>query len=548
MKKNITFERFLLFCFSAIVLFSIISCNENLPKTNTSILEINEILSEKPNSETLDSLFNVVLELPLDSSRVDVLINIFRKSVRQRPLRVDVLDTALNNALKINYTNGIAESYSRKGLNARYDLKYAESVDLHKLALKYYKQTTDTFGTVKCLNSLGVSLRRLNYEREAIAYYLDALELSKAIKSDKSVSIAMNGIGNVFVNINQYEKALPYFRGAMALELKNGNKKGVNYNLSNIGEVYMFQKKYDSALYYYFEALEIAEEINHKDNASIIYNCIGLTYQKKKQFQKSIEYYNLALPKLLKFRGKRYLSNTYINLGVDFLELKEYKKAYKNIKEGLSLALEINSPENILLGYKTLSDYYNETSNFDLAFRNYKKSVALRDSINSSETKQNIAALETIYENERKDKEIKNYQYQALLGEKQNFNLIVFIVFLLIVVIGLAIFSQLKRRNNKLIIDQMRNDIQEYLHRINEFETIPEVKDDEEIFRENIKKFGLSEREMDVLLLISKGLKNEEIAEKLFLSVSTVKTHTRNIFIKLDVRNRIEAARKARII
>jgi len=49
-------------------------------------------------------------------------------------------------------------------------------------------------------------------------------------------------------------------------------------------------------------------------------------------------------------------------------------------------------------------------------------------------------------------------------------------------------------------------------------------------------------------LLISHGLKNDEIAKKLFVSLSTVKTHTRNIFVKLDVRNRIEAARKTQIL
>jgi DNA-binding NarL/FixJ family response regulator len=35
---------------------------------------------------------------------------------------------------------------------------------------------------------------------------------------------------------------------------------------------------------------------------------------------------------------------------------------------------------------------------------------------------------------------------------------------------------------------------------------------------------------------------NEEIAQKLFLSAKTVKTHTRNIFAKANIRNRVEAA------
>ena len=52
----------------------------------------------------------------------------------------------------------------------------------------------------------------------------------------------------------------------------------------------------------------------------------------------------------------------------------------------------------------------------------------------------------------------------------------------------------------------------------------------------------LSPREMEVMALISKSMTNEEIADKLFLSSKTVKTHMRNIFEKSGIRNRVEAA------
>jgi NarL family two-component system response regulator LiaR len=52
----------------------------------------------------------------------------------------------------------------------------------------------------------------------------------------------------------------------------------------------------------------------------------------------------------------------------------------------------------------------------------------------------------------------------------------------------------------------------------------------------------LSPREMEILALISQSMTNEEIADKLFLSIKTVKTHLRNIFAKSRIRNRVEAA------
>lgn len=52
---------------------------------------------------------------------------------------------------------------------------------------------------------------------------------------------------------------------------------------------------------------------------------------------------------------------------------------------------------------------------------------------------------------------------------------------------------------------------------------------------------ALSNRELEILEKISLGLTDKEIAEQLFISLSTVKTHARHIFSKLDVKNRTEA-------
>ncbi len=56
----------------------------------------------------------------------------------------------------------------------------------------------------------------------------------------------------------------------------------------------------------------------------------------------------------------------------------------------------------------------------------------------------------------------------------------------------------------------------------------------------------LSERELEVLQLFADGLSNQEIAEKLIISLGTVKAHSSNIYRKLDVRNRAQAVIAAR--
>jgi LuxR family maltose regulon positive regulatory protein len=56
----------------------------------------------------------------------------------------------------------------------------------------------------------------------------------------------------------------------------------------------------------------------------------------------------------------------------------------------------------------------------------------------------------------------------------------------------------------------------------------------------------LSERELEVLVLITAGKSNPEIARDLFIVLSTVKTHVQNIYRKLGARNRAQAVSRAR--
>lgn len=56
----------------------------------------------------------------------------------------------------------------------------------------------------------------------------------------------------------------------------------------------------------------------------------------------------------------------------------------------------------------------------------------------------------------------------------------------------------------------------------------------------------LSDREIEVLRLIASGCSNQEIAERLFVAVSTIKTHINNVYGKLGVRTRLQAVERAR--
>jgi DNA-binding CsgD family transcriptional regulator len=57
----------------------------------------------------------------------------------------------------------------------------------------------------------------------------------------------------------------------------------------------------------------------------------------------------------------------------------------------------------------------------------------------------------------------------------------------------------------------------------------------------SLRELGITRRELEILELIAKGLSNREIAEKLFVSENTVKTHSSHLFDKLNVKRRTQA-------
>lgn len=72
------------------------------------------------------------------------------------------------------------------------------------------------------------------------------------------------------------------------------------------------------------------------------------------------------------------------------------------------------------------------------------------------------------------------------------------------------------------------------------------IKEGFEFNEDEYKKLGISQREFDVLEQMAKGMTNQEIADTLFISLNTVKTHSANLYVKLDVKRRTQAVQRAK--
>ena len=277
-------------------------------------------------------------------------------------------------------------------------------------------------------------------------------------------------------------------------------------------------------------------------------NISGNLHQKKGAYRKAIMFYDKAIPDLKTFRSKNYLCNTYINKGICLVALQN-KNAINSINKGLNLAKNINSTENISLGYQALVDYYTKKNDFKAAMKFQNKIVVLSDSILKTEAQKNIYNTKISLKSFNKDQEIQKLaeeKAQNVIDAKSKFNLLLFVFILAVIgIFGLLYMIFLKKKNTDLELDNQRNEIQNYLLQINELKEVTESQKSNHLF--HLDSFNLSRREIEVFNFITKGLSNIEIASELFLSKNTIKTHIKNIYLKLDVKNRKQAIHKISI-
>lgn len=116
---------------------------------------------------------------------------------------------------------------------------------------------------------------------------------------------------------------------------------------------------------------------------------------------------------------------------------------------------------------------------------------------------------------------LKFFEYRFFM---QDFSLEFYLGLVAVLFTGLGIWAGLRLTRKKIVV----------------------VTPDFERNETELQRLGISKREFEVLELIAQGLSNQEIAEKLFVSRNTIKTHSSNLFMKLEARRRTEAIRRAK--
>ena len=365
-------------------------------------------------------------------------------------------------------------------------------------------------------------------ENVVVKYTPDRIE--NATEEELSDLInAYDNLMNGYLQINR-ERSILFARKQIALASKKGWLVKKSDAEKTLGKHFWAMEQYDSAMFYYMNALNDVDKIakiaadpdnsngysqvTADDSYSSLYGAIGNLYNMMDSIPKAMEYYRMAGEIFDNYGWNESNSILYHNIGETYLDLKDYPQARENYEKSLHYALASGDTLQISSAYTGLGALYLELGRTRKALKYLKEA----DNYYSLHEDQEFRArIETL-----------DLMGQVLSLQKKQLRTIT-LTAILLALLTVILAAVLRKA---WIFRRQRDAADEAID-----EAIEEGKSDETT---------LTERETEILPLIASGMTSPQIADKLFLSLSTIKWHRKRLLEKFDSANTAELISKAK--
>lgn len=470
-------------------------------------------------------------------------------------LAIEKDEEALNLSFQISDTLGIARGLNNLGVTYGERGDFTKAIAYYNESLKIGQKLYTLAERASILNNLGLMYRRMGNIKAAIDRLYESLILYDFLDMKEDVVLRVNSLGGIYREQGDYNKAFQYHFKALELSEEIGSEVGKAASFNSLGICYKLIGQFSTAEKYHKSSLEINEAINNtkgiiydKKHLGELYTKMGKYKESQHMLTESLDAaiasnYQLAVVQL-----KNTLSKAYLLSG-------EIQKAMAHVNESLDLAEEIGLPKFERDALLQLSECYKYSGESDKGWEVYTQYVILNDSIENIGIENKALIEETDYLLSVKDKEVALIDQEAdllrergILKDYLLFGILGFIALIIIAgIIGYRIVKKRKVNNEnlqdrKLAFQAKKN--QELPTEDVDLKRISKILLFELTDLNADLSNPLSQREFNVLEELVKGNSNQEIADSLFISINTVKSHLIKIYSKLGVKNRTFAVQK----
>ncbi|MEP5612256.1 MAG: LuxR family transcriptional regulator [Cyclobacteriaceae bacterium] len=428
-----------------------------------------------------------------------------------------------------------------KGLSEMYSYQFDNSNQLFSRAYAL----SDYLGNQKDSEILKGSLlldigRNFNWQSNydtALAVMIQSKNVFEGANDLNGIGQALNAIAIIYIQYsNDLEKALTSFTEALNIHTLENDTASAARVMQNVGQIHNMQGNNDSALYYLRISNRLVEELNDKRSLAIGSNILGAVFFDMNQLDSSEIYYKKAIELDI-------INQDSVGLLYDYSQLASTLVASKKMAEAEKYSLlAFSNTKDIYIKSESaeiLARIYESLGNTKKSLDYFKSFKSYSDSIRNEDQQNTVSELQTKYETAEKEKKIEFANVE--LDKRERFQTFLLIVICIIVLFSsVAIFLLIQRfKLKRALLSQEIDTLRVQINGIfgGGFKNL-------EIGLEEINKGlhnPLTEREYEVLSHAISDKNNTEIAQKVFISVNTVKTHLKNIYTKLGVSNRKEA-------
>lgn len=441
----------------------------------------------------------------------------------------------------------VIKAYNLLGIYHFQTSSYDSAIFYFEQGLPVISAANDSSQLASFLNNIGLCYTYKSQYDQAIDYHLQALAIREAA-ADPKLSSSYNNLGITYDRMNDLVNAEKYQLKALELKRMEGQRQSLANTLNNLGIIKRKQEQYNEAIAYYEESLGIAVEFNDRKKMANAYNNIGSAYVSLKDFRKAGEYFEQSIKLKREIDDLQGLARSLGELAEIRAFFGEMARARSLMLEAEAIAAKIGSKEIEHLTYANRSDIEEIAGNYRAALDYSRKANAAWSDMVSEEKNEKIAELEVAYETAKKEAEIRrlSLENQIKVAETAQARAWLFGVSAttLVIIVSLVTFFTMrgKRKEAELALqehqlDALQKRYADLLQGPANFELSVNL---EQLNKKLLSP--LSEREFEAFELSLAGATNQEIADKLYLSQNTVKFHLRNVYSKLGVRNRKEAA------
>ncbi|MBX2814893.1 MAG: tetratricopeptide repeat protein [Saprospiraceae bacterium] len=312
---------------------------------------------------------------------------------------------------------GMAQSHFLYGIHERVRGDYPEAKGHFETFRQRMEDLADTAKLASVHFQLGIINEALGDLDGAIEHQYQSIAYYESQGNRLDTDHGLTNLGSIYRKIKQYDKSEELYLRSLELANEKDSNTGRANNLVNLGNLYAEQEQYAKAIDVYEQAAHFDSIENYVYGLAYVNENIGSLLGKQGKLEEALVRHQKALEMRLSLPNAHEKAVSYEKVAGAMIQLGRARRALTLLDSAARHASEGSILEVQRDIAQTRARAYAEAGDFAHAYQQEKQFALLQDSILNDEVSQQISTLNTQYETEQKEQEIKLLNTEKSLQE-----------------------------------------------------------------------------------------------------------------------------------